>query len=325
MSIVEITEQVTEAQPELTPEQILEQAAAPEVEAAPAPEEKPEPKDDRFASKFAALTRQEKQIKQLQKQIAEREKALAEREKALLAPREEPKKPEEPLELRLKRDTFGTLKELGLTPETLVQMMLNDGKPTQELQMQLLKDEVSRSSKSEFEQLKAELQELKKAREEEQQAKQEQELNGRITGFKSQIGDFVAKDTDTYDLIASEGEQGIDLIYDLIAQDAQEKAEKAKEDGLEFTGEEIMSIEEAAQKVEAQLLEEAKKRIERSKKVKSLLGPKDSPATPPNVPGKKATATLSNSAAQVQSGPKVYTSDAERMAAAAAMLKKLAD
>jgi hypothetical protein len=296
------------------------QASEENIEPKSKVEEKVEKEEqvDKFAPKFAALSRQEKALKAQARTLAAREAALAEREKALSAPKEQEKvKEQEPLEFRLKKDTFGTLKELGLTPEMLVQMMLNDGKPTQELQMQLLKDEVSRSSKSEMEQLKAELAEIKKDKEEQRRQQEEAEQQKLINGFKSQIKDFVAKDLEKYDLINVEDDYGIDLIYNVIAEDAQRKQEEL---GDEFTGDEIMSIEEAAQKIEEQLFQEAKKRIERSKKAKSLLG--NNQVTQSTTPGKKASVTLSNNIAQEQSRSRAPMSDDERIAAAAAMLKK---
>ncbi len=278
----------------------------------PEVKEEKQPEVDKFAAKFAALSRQEKALKAQQKALAAREAALAEKEKAPAAPKVEA---QEPLELRLKKDTFGTLKELGLTPETLVQMMLNDGKPTQELQMQLLKDEVSRSAKTELEKLQEKLALLEQKEADREKQKEESQQAELINGFKTQIKEFVSADLEKFDLINVEEDYGIELVYDMIARDAQAKQEEL---GDEFTGDEIMSIEEAAQKVEEQLLEAAKKRIERSKKLKAT----QAPTSQPNAPGKKASATLSNSASQVQSQTRAPMSDEERIAAAAAMLKK---
>lgn len=296
---------------------VQEEVAAPEVKKEEKVEQKKE-EVDKFAPKFAALSRQEKALKAKERALAAREKALEEKERGTITP-QKPVEEKEPLELRLKKDTFGALKELGLTPEMLVQMMLNDGKPTQELQMQLLKDEVSRSSKSELEQLKAELQELKKDREDRKRQEEEAQQAQLIGGFKSQIKEFISKDLEKYDLLSVEDDYGIDLVYDLIAQDAQAKQEEL---GDEFTGDEIMSIEEAADKIEQRLFEEAKKRIERSKKAKTLLAPPSGQVTQSATPSKKASATLSNSLAQEQSRSRAPMSDEERIAAAAAMLKK---
>jgi len=319
-------EQVTDA----TPEQILaaaaqtheapvDETAAEEVEAAPKEEPKPEPKvEDKFAPKFAALSRQEKALKAREKALAAREAALAERDKPAAAA---PAAPQEPLELRLKKDTFGTLKELGLSPEVLVQMMLNDGKPTPELQMALMKEEITRAGGSKVEQLEAKLAAIEKKEQEREQKVQAEQDAKLVSGFKSQIADFIKADPDKYDLLATEDEYGIDLVYDVIAQDAQAKQEEL---GEEFTGDEIMSIEEAASKIEEQLLEAAKKRIERSKKVKGLFGTTSAPATQSSTPQKKASPTLSNVQSQVQSPGKAAQSDADRLAAAIALISSKA-
>lgn len=297
---------LTAAQNAINPEGATEQT--PE---ALAPKEEPKPEVDKFAPKFAALSRQEKALKQRERALAAREAAFTAKEK----PAEAAPAPKEPIEQRLLKDTFGTLKELGLTPETLVQMMLNDGKATPELQMQILKQELSRASGDKISSVEKELQDMRAERQKEREEREQVEQNKLIGGFKSQIKDFIKTDLDKYELLSIEEDYGIDLIYDKIAQDAQAKQE---EQGEEFDPDTIMSIEEAASQIEEQLLDAAKKRIG-AKKIKSLTGTPSAPAQSTK-PQAKASTTLSNGQAQVQGQVKAAQSDKDRLAAAIALI-----
>lgn len=288
------------------PAEVLEQAAE-SLEAA-APEPKPEEKvvevekaaeeDKRFAAKFAALTRREKEIRQ-------REKAVEQRLRQIEAQmKQEPAKVEpvvEPLERRIRKDPFNTLKELGVDYSTLTQIALNDGKLTPDLQMQLMREEIENGYKSE-------ISEIKKAMAERVESEKKAKEQAAIDSFKAGIANSIVGNAEQYELLAAEGEYGVDLVYDVIDRHYQET-------------EDVMDVQEAANLVEEHLLEEAKKRIE-LKKIKKLLEPSQAkvPTEPSKVP-KKTSATLSNEASQVQPNTGRFLSDEESKREAAKLIK----
>jgi hypothetical protein len=285
-------------------EEVAEKAETEKKEEAPKQTEE----DRRFAAKFAALSRKEKALKQKEKQLESR---LAELEKKI-APKEEVKVEEKaPLEYRLKKDPFTTLSELGLDYETLTRIALNDGKMTPELQMQLMREEMKQEMDKTYGS------ELKKLREEltakEQKVAKEQE-EAQVESYKTQIADTIAANKEEFEILAAEGEDARDLVYDVILE---HYARTSEANGAE--GAEILDVKEAARMVEEHLLEEAKKQLALNK-VKKLLGTSETPKNEPNK-GKKVSPTLSNEQSQVQSAKKSMLSDDESKAEAAKLIR----
>lgn len=283
-----------------------ESAAPADLEAAP--EEKPEEKkvdpvaeeDKRFAAKFAALTRREKEIRHREKLVEARlkeiESKLSQSEAA-----KPPAAPQESIERRLMKDPFKTLESLGVDYGTLTQMALNDGKLTPELQMKLMREEMESKYASQ-------LSEITKKLEARDQKEEKDRQDALVNNFKSNISNTIAGSTDQYELLAAEGEYGVELVYDVIDRHYQET-------------EEVMDIGEAASKVEDHLYEEAKKRIELPK-LKKLLGTsQDKTPTELNKAPKKTSATLSNEASQVQPTTGRFLSDEESKREAAKLIK----
>lgn len=259
--------------------------------------------DRRFAAKFAALTKREKALR-------EKEKALTLRMKELEAKVNQqstsaPAAKEEPLELRIKRDPFKTLEQLGVNYETLTRIALNDGKLTPELQMQLMREELDGKYKTELDDIRNQL----KTRDDRETAAKEEQA---IASFKNDIGSNISSDRERYELLSVEGQDGIDLVFNIIDEHYKETSE-------------ILEMSVALDAAEEGLLDEAKKRIELGK-IKKLLGasqklPETKDAAPQATAAKKETPTLSNQKAQVQPTKSRFLSDEESKAQAAKLIR----
>lgn len=256
---------------------VVESAEAP-VEGAPAEETveaetQPEPKqqEEKFAAKFAALSRKEKAIRQREAQLQRQMQQLEQRLQAAEAQSKEIESYKS-LPERLRKDPLKVLEESGLKFEQLAEMVLNDGKPTQDMVL----SEYERKVMAKMQELENKLaeKELREAQEREEAA---------IESFKAQLTDFVNK-TDDYELIRAN--DAVDIVFEVIETHHAE------------TGE-ILSNKEASDMVEEYLLEEAKKLVDREK-VKKLLQPSGAPKSP-QAPQTGAK-TLSN--AQAAQAPK---------------------
>lgn len=259
---------------------------------APAEEKSPEQtaQEEKFAARFAALSRKEKQLRaheaKLQQQMAELEAKV----KALESGKSEIETYKS-LPERLKKEPLKVLEEQGLTFEQLAQMVLNDGKPTQDM----ILSEYEKKVMSKIEELESKLAE-KEAKE------QQDKYDQAIQAFNAQLTDFVSNSPE-YELIKANDAVG--LVFDVIEQHHAE------------TGE-ILPNKDACDAVEEYLLEEAKKLVEREK-VKKLLQPQQQQ---PVAQKGKASPTLSNAQA-AQASPKsaANLSDEESKLAAAQLLK----
>lgn len=271
------------------------QASEAEGEAEVAPETQEPVKteqEQRFAAKFAALSRKEKQIKQQEAKLQQQMNDL----QAKLQQFEEQQKSMEPLKAmpdRLKKEPFKVLKEQGFTIEQITEMMLNDGELSPETKM------------TQYEQrIQEKLQALEQKLAEKEAKEQQEKYEAALSQFKAQLTDFVNKD-ETYELIKAN--DAVDVVFELIEQHHQE------------TGE-ILSNEEACNAVEEHLLEEAKKLVDREK-VKKLLQPEPKKPAPAQGAG-KSSPTLSNAqAAQASKKPSRTLSDEESKAEAAKLIR----
>lgn len=274
------------------------------------PEGKEEKQDDRFASKFAALSRREKALKAKE---AEVEKKLKELE-ASKAPKQEEKAPEVPFEKRLKKDLFGTLKEVGFDLDTIIQVALNDGKMPREIEEKEKFEEFGSSLKGEIEALKKQLAEEKEAKEKERLEQESKSNEKVISDFKKDISKFIKENEKEFELVATEGEGMEDLVYEVITRNWEET--KDPETGLG----ELLEIRAAVSQVEEHLLEQAKKYIQKQK-IKQLVG--ESPTKKEQSgESKPASVTLSNTQSQTVTGQeKRLLSDEESLRNAAKLLR----
>lgn len=270
LNVVEPTKAAPAAaqvEPAKTPEAATEQ---PKVEPP-----KVEPVVDKSAAKFAALARQEKEIREREAKIKEREAKFSEYESK---------------RGKVKEDPLTYLKEeYGLTLDDLVKLAANDNKPTPDMVAKKALEEVENWKKKDAE-------EKQKAKEEaERKAREEQErvYSERITSFKTEIGEFIKSKADDFEF-TSASDDGVDLIYDVIEK-AYIESEKNGEP-------KILSIEEAAKAVEDYFEKQAEKLLT-LKKVQGKVAPKapeangsaakPNPGAAPKEPEKK-TSTLTN-------------------------------
>lgn len=273
----------------------------------PAPEAAPQQPstDARFAAKFAALNRKERaanaKVKAAEARLAELEAKIA-----AAAPVKSAEAPQEDLQTRLLKDPFNTLKAQGLDFETLTKMALDDGRLTPELQMKIMREELRKEMQTEFqEKYGKKIDEYEKRIAAEDAQKQQQAEQQAIGEFKSQIKKEVEADKDSYELLLAEGDEGIDLVYNVIDAHYQE------------TGK-VLAKKDAAKFVEAELLEELSKSTKLSK-VKKLL---EAEVQKTQASGKKpASPTLTNSMAQAQSSGKRFLSDEESRKEAAKLIR----
>lgn len=263
--------------------------AAPEAtlpEVPKAPEEQ-----DKFGSKFAALSRKEKEIRQRETQYQSEMKRI-EAEKAELSKwREEKQTAESVFQAKLKENPLKTLEELGLTYEDLTRMQLNEQNPTPEMLIKRTRQELESGYKKELEELR---QSMKQKEEQEETKKHEQT----VTGFKKEISNFVDANADTYELIKMNDAQ--ETVFEVIQEYYQE------------TGR-LLSIEEAAKYTEEVLESEARKVLEAKRFKQPAKQPSEAPKTTP---------TLSNalSSEAPHQGEKKLTRE-ESLARAAKMIR----
>jgi hypothetical protein len=257
--------------------------------------------DKKFAQKFAALSKREKAVAKREKDIQKRLADLEAKLKASEAPKVEEK---EALDLRIKKDPFNTLKELGFDFDSLTKIALNEGKLTPEMQLKLQQEQMEAK-------LNAKIAQLEKQREEEKRQQQEEQQKAQEKAYKQGIGAHIKANLDKYELLDAEGEYGINTVFDVIKGHYDET-------------EEVMDLDEAASKVEDYLLEEAKKRLGLGK-LKKLLGDSaaqvdNKPATEQKAPEKKQSVTLSNANAQSSGGRKIIAQSREEALEEAAKL-----
>lgn len=232
------------------------------------PEENAQQKDE-FSSKFAALSRREKEIrareKQMEDKIAEFEARMAQFEQPEEQPVEEPKVN---IERLIRENPLEALKEAGYTYEDLTQMVLNDGEMSTNHQMRLIKEQIESDYKTKFEELENRLAEKEKQEE-------EAKYNDTINSFKSDIQNFI-DDSEEFELI--QANEAYDLVYDVIEQYYEENQR-------------ILETKQAAEEVEQYLEEELKKVLEKSKKLGSWKPEANQQVAQPS----RQAPTLSNS------------------------------
>lgn len=221
---------------------------------------------DKFAPKFAALSRKERELtkrekdaetrlKQREEELSAKEKAIQEREAKDLARQ------------KLKKESPAKwLEEEGVSYEAVTQSILNNGDLTpaqkqeqilaaQQEQIQKLTERLENKEKKELEE--------KEASEASALEKQHQE---RIDSFKGEIKTFLTAAPDTYELLMNNpfDEDPIEAVYETVAAFYQEHKK-------------VLDVKEAADMCE-QFLESRVDKIAKLKKVsQKTLPPKEEP------------------------------------------------
>jgi hypothetical protein len=265
--------------------------AANSYDEAPSGEEEEGSSQDRFASKFAALSRKEKALRDRE---SEYESKFEEMERRLADYETKSQEPEVDWEQLLRRDPLKALEEAGLGYDKLTELALNDGKLTPDMQLAAMREEIENDYRRKFEELEGRLSEK-------EQAEQEAYYDSVQENFQNEISSFVEQNQDKYELI--EASDANALVFDVIEEHYNE------------TGR-VLDIGEAADAVESYLEEEAGK-LMKLKKISSRLG------IDPRELEELEQVTLSNDhSAQVQyDGASRLLSEEESKARAARMLQ----
>lgn len=243
------------------------------------------PVQDKFAMKFAALTRKEREVREMEKKYSTREKELnakyAEYEAKTKAGQDQNVSWIE----KLKSKPLDVLQEAGLTYDQLTEMVLNEGNPTVEMKLERMRAEMDSKYKSELDVVKQALKDKEEKEAQEHYERTEQ-------GYKSQLKQVIDSD-EKYEL--TRANNAYDLVFDVV---------KAYFDETQ----KVLTPQEAADVVEAELEEEATK-ILKLKKMQGKFAPQSPAAAKPGQA--KETPTLSNnlSAERPVSGQKLLSKE----------------
>lgn len=212
--------------PEATP--------AVEGEAVATPEAEKEKEDPKFARRFAALSRQEKQIVAKQKEVEEKSKEIetakaeAEKMKAILQLAKE-----NPMEF---------LRETGINYQELTELMLASEKTPED---------------KKFDELRKEIEDLKTAKEREAKEFEEAQTKAQIDrvtkaieNYKVECKNTVQQNPDKYELILAHGRE--DDVFDIVER-------------YFIENEQVLDFDIAADYLEQLLLEEAQKLVKTKK------------------------------------------------------------
>lgn len=279
----------------------IDPSAAPQ-----APEVKSTEHIDKFASKFAALTRKEKESTEKWKaKDAEYATKLAEIE-------EKAKKyaPLENLDKELstdKRKALDFLLSKGLTVDEIGQMLMDEANPDPETKLKRSMSESEAKMQARIDALEKSLiekEERKKSQEEEDAKKHHEKI---VQGVMTDLTEFVNKSED-YELIRNYN--NVDMVYQVMNAHYLEQVDKGVPDQLI----KILSYKEACDAVEAHLEEDVTKKYEAKRARQSPKEPKQEP--------KQATQTLSNTqSSEVPVSGERQLSKEERLKEAAKQLR----
>ncbi len=254
---------------------------------------------DPAAAKFAALSRQEKLLRQQARDNAAEKAQLAKDRAALETDiRGKMIDPE-----AFKKNPYKVMKEHGLTLEQIAEIALNDGNPTAES----LLTESEKRMQARIDAMDAKL----KAKED---AEAEQQRDQAVQNFMTALTETVNGSTE-YELIKAN--DAVDLVYEVINADFENKLaahleEHDEEPDAETRRGFIMSNKDACDKVELHLLDEAKKHV-KLPKIQGLFAPAATKVEPV-----KAQTTLTNTDASTvpSRGDRMLTDDESRREAA---------
>lgn len=216
------------------------QAPQASVEGAEAPKAA-EPAKQPVSKSFLALARAAKNIAKQKQEQKLYEQKLQQREQSLSQRGQS--KPQTPIE---------ALMAAGYTYEDATNFILNDQKPTAEMEI--------KSMKQQF----AEWQQRQEAERQRiigiQRQKVQAEINESIQEYRNKLDGFVNSQPDAYELINRNAEENTQLIYELV------------EENFKRTNK-ILSMKEAADRVES-FLEEEIESAAQSKKIQAKLAAK---------------------------------------------------
>lgn len=226
--------------------------------------------DTRLGAKFAALSRKEKETKAYEAKLKQERDAFMKERSEWETQRTSSTDSLKSLKEKMQQSPLQALQEeFGLTYEQLSEMVLNDGNPTAEMKMKRMQEELDRKFSSKLE----EMERLQAEKEKSEVEKQTQAVRAQ---FMNQINAEISAKSDEYETIVAYEKQH--EVFDLMELVYENEGR-------------VMDINEAAQLVEAELLEEVRKeeaRILQLKKLKRAQTPAPEPLNTQTAP------TLSN-------------------------------
>jgi hypothetical protein len=255
---------------------------------------------DPAASKFAALSRKEREIRQREQKFKSESAAMEQRIKALEAREQE-------FEQAWKQNPLEAMKKRGIDYKELTEKYVLHEEPTAEQkQMEYIK-----SLEAKFDALESQLKQKEESTKKQQEELQAKSAEQAKTNYINHLTEFVNKNNDKYEMIAKN--DAVNLIYEVMETHYENTKDPETGEGK------LLTEEQAADEVENYLFSEAKKLIE-SNKIKNLFAPKAEATIEPKKSSQSAT--LSNTLSQ--QAPIVseeYLSDDESKRRVAALLK----
>lgn len=258
-------------------------------DATPPPQEEPKTEekqeDPKFAARFAALSRKEKELMQRERQFKENQAKLAAYEKALQTAKQNP---------------LEYLQAAGLTLEEALQQIIAQDEPeTEQSRLKAIEKKVQEYEEG-----------IRRQREAQMEAQKQYELNQ----IKQTISQYVDENAETYELIKEYN--AIDDVWSVIERTfietggkvhlTIEQASKAVEDHL------FKEAEQEAQRIAR--LKKLQKNIQQSSSVDSVQVSKEEKVSKPSP-------TLTNQSVSTSTEPKKFKTREESLAEAAKLLR----
>lgn len=201
--------------------------AEPEKEAEGDPDAEAKQREEDFSRRFAALTRKEREFLARERQVKELESKYGSAEQALK---------------NIKENPMEALQAAGWTFKELAEFVVNDNK--------LPEGKAQQTHVEKLEAKIAALEEKLTGREKQELEAQQQQY---VDDFKGKIKSEVEGNLDKYDLINVNGQEAIDMVYDVIENHYQNTFDEQLGQG------EILDINKAAQAVEDHLRQQAER------------------------------------------------------------------
>lgn len=248
------------------------------------------PEAELAAARFAALSRQEKKLKEHARNLKAKEAELEARIKAMEAGYQDSSKYVSVEELL--KNPYAVTKKHGVTLESLAELAMNDGKLTPEKIVEQVESKFT-----------AKIKELEDRLAEKESKEQQDRYDQTLQTFKANLTKHV-NDTPDYEMIRAT--DSVDLVFDVINTDYETKlAAFIEENDREPTHDErnsfILSNKHASDMVEQWLLDQEKARIAKYRELNKTKGMFETPKPKPEQV-KAQTQTLTNTlAAQVPS------------------------
>ncbi len=241
------TAPVTDAAPSVAAEPVSPPppaAAAPVVE----PAATPEPKKDPDSKRFGALARKEKEIRQREQMLAQKEREGVERQRVA---EDRVKAAEDRIEGILKgKRPLDVLKQAGYSYEQATQDVLGGYKPQEPDPLDVRLEPIQQKL-SKLEELEQKLSKYETAL-----VEKEQQQNYRL--MMDSIKDTIAKGADKFEIVGAMGEEGLDLVKDVMIEYYQ-------------ANQQLLSYEEACEQVESWYEQELIEKLSKTKKVQNKL------------------------------------------------------